>query len=87
MADDFDIRAVALSAAIDLLETGAPTDEVIAVAEKFLPFLNGGVPDHPAPVQFPTPSLEEPADVSGVPAQTAPASDDTDPNVPLPAAA
>ena len=44
MADDFEIRVAALNAAVDLHETGADAEHVLESAEKFLPFLNGGVP-------------------------------------------
>ena len=44
MADYFEIRVAALDAAIALHGSDASADDVLAVAEKFLPFLNGGVP-------------------------------------------
>jgi hypothetical protein len=44
MADDFEIRVAALNAAVDLHETGADAEHVLESAEKFLPFLNGGLP-------------------------------------------
>ena len=47
MADDFEIRVAALNAAVDLHETGADAEHVLESAEKFLPFLNGGVPVAP----------------------------------------
>ena len=44
MSDDFEVRLAALNAAVDLHETGEDAAVVLATAEKFLPFLNGGVP-------------------------------------------
>ena len=68
MADDFEIRVAALNAAVDLHETGADAEHVLESAEKFLPFLNGGVPVAPVEAPVPADPITEETSAEEVPA-------------------
>ena len=70
--NDFEIRLAALNAAVDLHETGEDASTVLATAEKFLPFLNGGVPVAPLVAEGVPPigADEATADANAEPAAT-----------------